>query len=551
MADITKSIEFVLKAVDEASPDIKKLGSGIHDLGDSLGDITGPITAVSDKLLLMEGAIGAAAAALAAFSIKQAVGFQSATIDLQKVLSDTDGDIQQFAQAAIDLSNKYGVAAANVLQSTASFKQAGFSAADALKLTEESLKAVNITELDSAGASEAFVRILKGFNAPASEAAHVLDGLNEISNHYAASAGKLADAVARSAPIAKQTGFSFDELAGVLTPMIEVFQDSEKTSRAFNSTLQRLISDNPDVVQGLQALRVSQQDLNGQLRPGKDILHDIQEQWHTLPDTMKPVVAQLLAGSDEAAKMVIAFENLDKTTEITNAALDSAGSANKELATRMQATEVVINQATEAFKNAASLVGLKLLPRFTDQVRATGDLDLALQTVTKQGGFDPLIGLFNNLTDSLARTVEGIAKALPQAVSEVDFQPLIRAVTGLVEAVTGFNNLDLTKPEDLAKALQFLVNLSAGLTNFTTGFVEGMKPLVASLVSAAGAAGETNPKIQEFLGHVAGAAKSIELLTPAIEGLGTALKGVAVTLPIVGSAIVAVSNPAVGIPLLA
>src|SRR5262249_30116729 len=235
-----------------------------------MGDTTAPITAVSDKLLLMEGAIGAAAAALAAFSIKQAVGFQSATIDLQKVLSDTDGDIQHFQQSAIDLSNTYGVAAANVLQSTASFKQAGFSAADALKLTEESLKAVNITELDSADASQAFIRILKGFNEPASAAAHILDGLNEISNHYATTAaGVLADAVARSSPIAKQAGFDFDSLAGVLTPMIEVFQDSEKTSRAFNSTLQRLISDNPDVIAGLQQLRVSQQDLNGQLRPGK------------------------------------------------------------------------------------------------------------------------------------------------------------------------------------------------------------------------------------------------------------------------------------------
>src|SRR5262249_8126069 len=318
-----------------------------------MGDTTAPITAVSDKLLLMEGAIGAAAAALAAFSIKQAVGFQSATIDLQKVLSDTDGDIQHFQQSAIDLSNTYGVAATNVLQRTANLKQAGFSAADALPLTEEALKAVNITELNSPAASQAFIRILKGFNEPASAAAHILDGLNEISNHYATTAGVLADAVARSSPIAKQAGFDFDSLAGGLTPMIEVFQDSEKTSRAFNSTLQRLISDNPDVVQGLQALKVSQQDLNGQLRPGKDILHDIQEQWHTLPDTMRPVVAQLLSGSDEAAKMVIAFENLAKTTEITNVAMNSAGSANKELETRMQATEVQINKTVEAFKNAA------------------------------------------------------------------------------------------------------------------------------------------------------------------------------------------------------
>lgn len=128
-SESARVIELVFKAIDEVSAPLRSMGGHLENFASGLDDVVAPITAVSDKLLLMEGALGAAAAALGVFAVKQAIEFQAATLDLQKVLSDTDGDIRQFQQSAIDLSNTFGVSASQVLQSTANFKQAGFSAA--------------------------------------------------------------------------------------------------------------------------------------------------------------------------------------------------------------------------------------------------------------------------------------------------------------------------------------------------------------------------------------------------------------------------------------
>jgi len=158
--------------------------------------------------------IAATAAAAGFFGVKvfgEAIKFESALLDLQKVMSDTEGSASQFTEISEELAKKFGGSSAEVLQGAANFKQAGFDLNEAFLLQEQALKLVIAGDLEAAEAAELLVSTLKGFQAPASEAARLTDVLNEVSNKYATNLKELAIGMAEVSPIAKIMGFTFEE----------------------------------------------------------------------------------------------------------------------------------------------------------------------------------------------------------------------------------------------------------------------------------------------------------------------------------------------------
>lgn len=296
--------------------------------------------------------------------IMESIRFESALLDLQKVLTDAEGDARQFTGTVEDLAKRYGESAVDILQGAANFKQAGFTVNEAFELQEESLKLVIAGNLEAAEASEILVSVLKGFKAPASDAARLVDVLNEISNKYATNVRELAQGMADLSPIAKKMGFTFEETAGLLTPVIEIFRSGSEAAQALRTGLLKIISDEKPVENALRALGVEQKDLNEELRSGKDILLDVSLAFTNLNRNQKLFITANLVGTRQAARMVEVFDGLNKTQEITRIAMAATGSAAREVAIRMAATEKQIDIFQVGLARIAKIVGDELNPSF-------------------------------------------------------------------------------------------------------------------------------------------------------------------------------------------
>ena len=396
-------------------------------------------------------------------AVKEFTKFEDALLDLQKVLSDTEGNALQFVGTVEQLSNRFAVASADVLQSTANFKQAGFSIKDSFELTKQSLTAVKISELDVNEASELLIATLKGFKAPASETARLLDVMNEVSNKYATSLGELARGMSIISPIAKLMGFSFEETAGLLTPIIEVFRSGSEAGNALKIGLLRLIDDNKQVTDALTKIGVAQKDANGQLRSGRDILLDVQKAFLTLDPAMKVFIAQQLAGARQAARLLEVLNGLEKTTAVTTIGINAHGSAEKELQIRLQATSTALGQVKETFNNLFREIGgffnpailraSELTIRFINSLKTGGALNgfvIILKEIVKQLGFlaESFISVARTIRDALRAADSGFRKFKgnfgagrfdPNALGSrggSNFQP-----TGTVGLVTSANPL--------------------------------------------------------------------------------------------------------------
>lgn len=397
----------------------RELSTSSKRIGDIFKNIKGTI-------------IAATVAAAGFFGVKvfgEAIKFESALLDLQKVMTDTEGDAKQFTAVSEELAKKFGVSSAEVLQGAANFKQAGFSLQEAFQLQEQALKLVIAGDIEAAEASEILVSTLKGFKAPASEAARLTDVLNEVSNKYATNLKELAIGMADVSPIARIMGFTFEETAGLLTPIIEVFRSGSESAQGFRTGLLKLLDDAVPVTNALHDLGVDQKELNGKMRSGKDIIADVAAAFRNVAPEMKLVFATQLVGIRQAAKMVEVYDGLALSTEITTAAMKAQGSINKEVEIRLASTAQKGKKAAQSFNIMAKNLGNILLPIWNSL------LDIAIETFDVLAlGFTATKQFIDNLPDFTRFVIPFLGLVKASKEQKVVTEKLVKANDDFVES---------------------------------------------------------------------------------------------------------------------
>jgi len=515
-ADVQKTIEILFQGDDRLSSTIRGMSGELDGLatgfnvvgqmGQAIENIAQPFATLAKGVLATEAALGALAAGGLAYSITKAIEFEAASADLNKVLGEESDRLQEAQDKALELSSKYGVASSSVLASMANFKQAGFDLTGAMELTASALDLVVAGDISAADASDILVASLKGFKAPAEDAARLTDILNEVSNRYATNVQELGVGMATLSPIASQMGFSFEETAGILTPVIEVFRSGDEAANALKTGLLKLVDDSAPVQNALASIGVSQRDANGELRSGKDILFDVATAFTTLDDNQKLFIASQLVGIHQAGRMVEVFDGLDKSIEITNVAMGAAGSAAEEVATRLATAEAAVNRFKVGFENLGKEVGYEFLGVVTDIVQGGTDIENTLRTLVKDGTFDPVFEKIRGFGEEFAELLDGIAEAMPEAFAQVEWEGLLDSLENLKGSFGGlfdalFDDLDLTKPDDLAAAIQKVVDGVTALTNITSGIIERLNPLVELFVDWAEKIGKWDADLQKAAGN--------------------------------------------------
>ncbi|MCP4989388.1 MAG: phage tail tape measure protein [Colwellia sp.] len=411
-------------------------------------ELKGSNKSVIDSFLSIKSKIATVAGVVAgAFGVKavgEAIKFEDALLDLQKVLSESDGPAEQFTSQAKEMALAFGVSASEVLQSASDFKQAGFDVTEAFLLTGASLKLVVASELEAAAASDLLVRTLNGFKAPASEADRLINVLNATSEKYATNVEELGQGMSDISGIAKKAGFSFEETAGLLVPVISVFGSGSEAAQALKAGMLKLISTQKPVVDELSRLGIHQRELNeatgeydGKLRSAKDILLDVSAAFKDMDENQKLLTTGILAGTEQAGRMSEVFDGMGLSVEVTNNALKNTDSINKEVETRLSATSVQVNRLLTAFNNMAQSIGTEALPAMKAAIdvlipvirflggfgirtvleiqKAWIDMSLAINnsiiTIAKATDF---FGITSNAADTIASNSEDLEKRLAE-----------------------------------------------------------------------------------------------------------------------------------------
>ena len=236
----TESVKSYSSSVKQASKDTKELTGLSKILGDSLGNIAAKIVAWQ--------VINATVATMIR-SFKDAVSTMKAVDDelvtVRKVTGATAEEMKRLEKQAYGTASAYGVAADEYLESVAAFARAGYGdQAEALAELSTKTQIVGDTTAEVANQFLLAVDAAYQYKGNIESLTKVLDGANEIDNHYATSIEKIAEGLGKVAPIAAQTHVGINELTAAIGTITAVTQRSgTEAATALRALLLNIVGD--------------------------------------------------------------------------------------------------------------------------------------------------------------------------------------------------------------------------------------------------------------------------------------------------------------------
>ena len=265
--------------------------------------------------------------------------FDSALIEFRKV-SDLAGEsLTNYTQELAKLGELTGSTMTAMVEAATEFRKSGFNDEDSAILASlaEEFRNVADGEITAADSASFIISQMKAFNIEAQDAEHILDAVNNVSNHFAVSSSDLSENIGKVSAALAVNGAKFEEVLGMMTAVTEITRNASTASRGLSMISSRLVqvlddtsSTGKKLTKIYNDLGIALKDENGQMRGTYDILKDLASQWGTLSGDQQKYIALTSAGARQTQNFVALMENFSQAIKATEMAYNSSGSAAEE-----------------------------------------------------------------------------------------------------------------------------------------------------------------------------------------------------------------------------
>ena len=406
----------------------------------------------------------------------------------------------QSAQQMRDFSLYANQAAQNLGQTTTAFTDAalifiqqGLDTETSNYLADLTLRMANVTQQDTATASEQITSIMNGYNMSLEETSRAIDSLANVAALGASDMEELATAESRVAATASTLGVSQEQLAAQISTIISVTRQAPETvgnalrsiySRLADLQLGETLEDGVDLGRFssvVESVGVQVLDATGNLRNMGDIIEDLMVRWQDLSSAQQISVGTTLAGRYQLNPFLTLMSNMEMYNQQLEVATDSAGTLDEQQSIYMDSMSAKLNQLTAASEGFISTLfnpddwkpGIEL---------ATNFLKLLTDMADSIGGLTPLLtGLAslatktfsNNLAAGWTNILQNRLKSRTVESNEFILQEMLSV--GASESGTG--NLEDNKTFSLLK--DSVKARSAMTTDQKTQFDESLTKMVS------------------------------------------------------------------------
>lgn len=533
MADVRKTIEIVFGAVDNTGQGLSSVAQGVQGFADSVSGITGPLADLGDFALRTEAAIVGLGAAMLGFSAREAAQFQAAQNEIGTLLGANAEQANAYGQDILAYAADSTQAIDQITAATYSAISAGVAQADALGVvnTAERLAVAGKAELNAT--TVALVSTLNAYGASASEAARYSDVLFTTVRVGQTTLPELSASLAQVTGIAAAAGVPIETLGGAIAALTASGLPTAQSITGIKAAISGIIQPSKEARDAAAEMGLKFDAAALQSRGFEGVMQDVAratggnvEKTAQLFGSVEALNVVLALGANGGARFNAALEEMRSSAGATQAAFELM-SSNGVLAFQNMLNNLRISLIT---------AGLPIIDQFGGSVTGLSNVFRSVTFSINQGAFDPLYAALGEASAGLERFLNGIAQALPEALANVDFTGLAESFGDIGDALGGvFGDLDLTKPEDLAQAIQFAVDSIESLNDVVEGIVTAWGPALNAIVEAVAEFNKLSEKARIATGETLGFAQIFEdVLRPiiggvtgAVEGLGTAMTALA------------------------
>lgn len=232
-AQKSKDISYLNQTLSKQSAAVAKLKQKVQELGlegKTVSQVFQDLFGQHFNTMIAMGALH-----LMQNSLRQVyqnvLDIDTAMTELKKVTDETSESYAAFLDRSASTAKELGADVSDLINTTADWARLGYNVEDSEQLARVSTLYKNVGDsIDSASqASEYLISTLKGFNLQASDAQHVLDAINAVSNTQPISAQGLGEIMQRSSAAMSAANNTLEETIALGTAMNSVLQDAEKT----------------------------------------------------------------------------------------------------------------------------------------------------------------------------------------------------------------------------------------------------------------------------------------------------------------------------------
>ena len=152
----------------------------------------------------------------------------AAMTNIRVVTMGTKEETKGLLELYNQMGQELGASTTDIAEGAVDWLRQGYNETDTTELVEASTKLSKLALIENAEATEYLTSALKGYKLEAEDAIGVIDQLVSIDLVAATSAGDLAEAMSRTANMARTTGIEMNELLGMIATVSEVTQNSAK-----------------------------------------------------------------------------------------------------------------------------------------------------------------------------------------------------------------------------------------------------------------------------------------------------------------------------------
>lgn len=232
----------------------------------------------------------------------------TAMTNIRVVTMDTKEATKELLETYNQLGQELGANTLDIAEGAVDWLRQGYSQADTTELVKDSTILSKLALIDNAQATEYLTSALKGYKLEAKDAVGVIDKLVSIDLEAATSAGDMAEALSRTANMAKTTGFEMNEVLGMIATMSEVTQNSASTiGNSVKTILSRMSNVKAglddfegealnDVEKTLNRVGIALRDNQGNWYDFYDVLDEVASRWDSFSDIQQSQITTALGG---------------------------------------------------------------------------------------------------------------------------------------------------------------------------------------------------------------------------------------------------------------
>lgn len=293
--------------------------------------------------------------------------------ELAKVSEQNSAQIYKDLNSYSKIAKEMGATISDTISATADWSKNGYSISESKQLAEVSLLYKNVGDgIDIDTANESLISTLQGFELAASDAEHIIDVFNEVSNNNPISSAGIGEALQRSAAAFNASNTSLEKSVALVTATNEVVQDPSKVGnmwktvsariRGADSELTEMGEDTDGMVKSTSKLRDIVKSMTGfdimkddnTFKDMYEIIVGIGKEWKNLDDISQASLLEKLAGKNHSNALAAALNNVDTLEKSYSEATNSEGSARREQAEYEKSIQYSIDKTKASLQELAN-----------------------------------------------------------------------------------------------------------------------------------------------------------------------------------------------------